>query len=41
MQTNGKAKYYAFISHKSADAKFALKLQKFIEGYNLPSTSGK
>lgn len=32
----GKAEYYAFISHKSIDAKFALKLQKFIESYNLP-----
>lgn len=32
---NGKARYYAFISHKSTDAKFALKLQKFIESYKL------
>lgn len=31
-----KAGYYAFISHKSTDAKFALKLQKFIETYTLP-----
>jgi len=34
---NGKARYYAFISHKSTDARFALKLQKFIEAYNLPT----
>ena len=34
---NGKAQYYAFISHKSTDAKFALKLQKFIESYHLPT----
>lgn len=36
-QTNGKATFFAFISHKSTDAKFALKLQKFIESYNLPT----
>lgn len=34
---DGKATYYAFISHKSADARFALKLQRFIELYNLPT----
>ena len=33
----GKATFYAFISHKSTDAKFAQKLQKFIESYNLPA----
>ena len=33
----GKAHYYAFISHKSTDAKFALKLQRFIETYDLPA----
>ncbi len=35
--TDGKAKYFAFISHKSADSRFALRLQKFIETYNLPA----
>lgn len=35
-QNTGKARYYAFISHKSTDSRFALKLQKFIESYNLP-----
>lgn len=35
--TEGKAKYFAFISHKSADSRFALRLQKFIENYNLPT----
>jgi len=34
--TNNKAQYYAFISHKSTNTKYALKLQKFIESYNLP-----
>lgn len=34
---NGRAHYFAFISHKSKDSKFALQLQKFIETYNLPS----
>jgi hypothetical protein len=34
---NGKAHYFAFISHKSKDSKFALQLQRFIETYNLPS----
>ena len=33
----GKAHYYAFISHKSTDEKFALKLQRFIETYDLPA----
>jgi len=37
MENVGKAKYYAFISHKSADSAFALKMQKFIESYNLPT----
>ena len=37
MEMSGKASYYAFISHKSADRKFALKLQNFIESYNLPT----
>lgn len=32
-----KAEYFAFISHKSADAKYAKKMQKFIEGYKLPA----
>ena len=43
MQTKetGKANYYAFISHKSTDAQFALKLQKFIESYNLPTNIRK
>ena len=40
-QTDGKADFYAFISHKSADTKFALKLQKFIESYNLPTNIRK
>ncbi|MBQ4066517.1 MAG: TIR domain-containing protein [Clostridia bacterium] len=30
------ASFVAFISHKGADSKFALKIQKFIESYNLP-----
>lgn len=34
---SGKAEFYAFISHKSADTKFALKLRKFIESYKLPT----
>ena len=33
---SGKAQYFAFISHKSSDSKFSLRLQKFIESYNLP-----
>lgn len=32
-----KSTFFAFLSHKSADTKFALKLQKFIESYNLPT----
>lgn len=36
-QTGGNARYFAFISHKNTDKKFALKLQKFIESYNLPA----
>lgn len=31
-----KADYFAFISHKSMDSEYALKLQKFIESYTLP-----
>lgn len=34
---NKKVQYYAFISHKSCDSKFALKMQNFIESYNLPT----
>ena len=33
-----KAKFFAFISHKSSDSAFALKLQKYIESYNLPAS---
>lgn len=36
--TNSKGRFYAFISHKSTDSKFALKLQKFIETYHLPTS---
>lgn len=36
--TEGKTQFYAFISHKSSDTNFALKLQKFIESYNLPAS---
>lgn len=37
MDDQGKAGYYAFVSHKSADKVFALKLRKFIESYKLPA----
>ena len=37
MGNAGKAEYFAFISHKSADRTFALKMQKFIENYRLPA----
>ena len=37
MENTGKAKFFAFISHKSRDRQFALKLQNFIESYNLPA----
>jgi len=33
----GKATFFAFISHKSTDSDIALKLQKFIESYRLPT----
>ena len=37
MNQNGKAQFFAFISHKSTDSKFALRLQRFIESYHLPA----
>jgi hypothetical protein len=33
----GKASFFAFISHRGVDSKYALKLQKFIESYKLPA----
>lgn len=36
-QTNGKAIFFAFVSHKSDDSALALRLQKFIESYRLPT----
>ncbi|MBQ9920710.1 MAG: toll/interleukin-1 receptor domain-containing protein [Clostridia bacterium] len=35
--TDGKALFFAFISHKSCDSAIALRLQKFIEAYRLPT----
>ena len=40
-ETSGKARYFAFISHKSTDTKFALKMHRFIESYNLPTAVRK
>jgi len=36
-EMSGKSTYFAFISHKSTDTRFALKLKKFIESYKLPT----
>lgn len=34
---DGKAQFFAFISHKNCDSAIALRLQKFIESYRLPT----
>jgi len=34
---DGKPDFFAFISHKKSDSRFALKLQRFIESYHLPT----
>lgn len=38
MENIGKANFFAFVSHKSADREFALKTKKFIENYQLPES---
>lgn len=41
MGNTGKADFFAFVSHKSADRDFALKAKKFIENYRLPESIRK